>query len=99
MLLYNKLVRKVWELMEDELLTIPLMLENDTQIECYVIAVFDVQGSEYIALLPKEQSEQEILLFRYISLGEDEIELQNIDNDEEWESAVAAFDELMEEKE
>lgn len=85
--------------MEDELLTIPLMLDNDAQIECYVIAVFDVLEKEYIALLPKEQTEEEILLFRYISLTDDEIELQNIDSNEEWENAVSKFDELMEEKE
>ena len=53
-------------IMEEELLTIPLLLDNDIQIECYVIAVFDAQGKEYIALLAKEQSEEESLLLRYI---------------------------------
>ena len=85
--------------MEEELLIVPLALDNGSQIECYVIAVFDVDEREYIALLPKEQNEQEVLLFRYITLNNDKIELQNIDDDREWEKAVSRFDELMEEKE
>lgn len=83
----------------DELLTVPLMLEDDTQIECYVIAIFNIGVREYIALLPKDQSEQEILLFRYNSLIDDEIEIKNIEDEEEWEQAVTKFDELMEEEE
>lgn len=86
----------------DELI-IPLQLEDGKQIDCYVIAVFDVEEKNYIALLPEGQESEkpEVLLFRYISLeqSEDEIEIQNIDDLEEWECVAARLSELLDEGE
>lgn len=85
--------------MDEELVVVPLTLENGTQVNCYVIAVFDVLDKEYIALLPVEEHQDELLLFRYKTLADDEIELQNIDDEVEFERVVEFFDELMEQGE
>lgn len=83
--------------MNDEPVIIPLELENGATVDCYVIAVFDFDGIDYIAVLP--EGTEEILMYRYIELAEDEIELVNIDNDREWERVVEYFDTMLEAEE
>lgn len=83
--------------MNDEPVIIPLELENGATVDCHVIAVFDFDGIDYIAVLP--EGTEEILMYRYIELAEDEIELVNIDNDREWERVVEYFDTMLEAEE
>jgi len=83
--------------MNDEPVIIPLELDNGTTVDCHVIAVFDYEGIDYIALLPEETTE--ILMYRYIELGEDEIQLINIDSEREWERVVEYFDTMLEDEE
>jgi hypothetical protein len=64
-------------------------------VECTVLTTFDIKGINYIALLPLVGAEDDILLFRYTESGEDSIQISEIESDAEFESAVAAFDDLM----
>jgi len=82
---------------------ITLTLDDDSELLCDVIATFPakVNGKEqmYIALLPTDATpESEIFLYRFTEDG-DEIDLQNIEDDEEFEIASDAFDELLDEEE
>jgi len=82
---------------------ITLTLDDDSELLCDVIATFPakVNGKEqmYIALLPTDATpESEIFLYRFTENG-DEIDLQNIEDDEEFEIASDAFDELLDEEE
>ena len=82
---------------------ITLTLDDDSALVCDVIATFPatVNGKEqmYIALLPTDATpESEIFLYRFFEDGED-IDLQNIEDDEEFEIASDAFDELLDEEE
>ena len=82
---------------------ITLTLDDDSELLCDVIATFPatVNGKEqmYIALLPTDATpESEIFLYRFFEDGED-IDLQNIEDDEEFEIASDAFDELLDEEE
>ena len=53
----------------------------------------------YIALLPADATpESEIFLYRFLENGDD-IDLQNIEDDEEFEIVSDAFDELLDEEE
>ena len=38
--------------MENEALTVTLTLDNDEELECAVLTIFETAGQEYIALLP-----------------------------------------------
>ena len=40
-----------------------LTLDDDTELECGIIGVFDVDGKEYIALLPLE--DETVLIYEY----------------------------------
>ena len=88
---------------EDVCDQITLTLDDDSELLCDVIATFPakVNGKEqmYIALLPTDATpESDIYLYRFFEDGE-EIDLQNIEDDEEFDIVADAFDELLDEEE
>ena len=83
------------DLYNEECDQITLTLEDGTDLVCDVISVFPVQDKDYIALLPSnDDPDAEIFLYRFIENGE-EIELENIEDDEEFDMVSDAFDELL----
>lgn len=77
-----------------ELETMFLTLDDDTEMECGILGVFEVEGlegKEYIALLPLE--DETVLLYEYQEVG-DEIELGFIEEDDEFEKVSNAFYDL-----
>lgn len=84
--------------MDGEELIIQLPLENGCTIDCTVLAIFESGGREYIALLPEDEENNEILLYRYVveNEEEEEIRLESIEDEFEFERAVDVFDTLME---
>ncbi len=77
-----------------ELETMFLTLDDDTEMECGILGVFEVEGlegKEYIALLPLE--DETVLLYEYKEVG-DEIELGFIEEDDEFEKVSNAFYDL-----
>ena len=82
---------------------ITLTLDDDSELLCDVLATFPatVGGKEqmYVALLPADATEDsEIYLYRFIENGE-EIDIQNIEDDEEFDIVSDAFDEILDEEE
>ena len=83
------------DLYNEECDQITLTLEDGSDLVCDVISVFPVKDKNYIALLPSnEDPDAEIFLYRFIENGE-EIELENIEDDEEFDMVSDAFDELL----
>ena len=60
---------------ENEVLTVTLTLENNEELECEVITIFEVQGQQYIALYPlfDEASDEDgsVYLYRFIDHGDE----------------------------
>lgn len=82
--------------------TITLTLDNDDELECAVISIFEANNCRYIALLPLEGTDAdngEVYLYRYNETADGQPELANIDTDEEFEIVSEAFDELLDEAE
>ena len=75
------------------------MVEYDdgTELECEILGVFEAAGKEYIALYPQDGSE-DVYIYGYKEVSEDEFELVDIVDDAEFETAVAEFDRLMAEE-
>lgn len=76
--------------------TIVLTLDDDTELECIVLDVFEVDEQAYIAMVSIE--EEQVLIYRYIEVEdgeEDEFTLETIDNEEEFELVSRAFNELF----
>jgi hypothetical protein len=62
------------------------------------MGIFDVDGKEYIALVPLDGSD-DVYIYGYKEQGEDEFELIDIDDDKEFEKVVAEFDKIVDEEE
>ncbi|MBP3338758.1 MAG: DUF1292 domain-containing protein [Lachnospiraceae bacterium] len=87
--------------MDDEMY-VTLELEDDSEVECVVVTIFEAAGKEYIALLPTEgeQSEEgEVFLYRYSEDADGNPSLDSIESDEEYEIVADAFDEWLDEQE
>lgn len=89
---------------ENESLTVTLTLENDEQLECGVLTIFETDGRQYIALLPLDEDGEspdgQIYLYRLIDNGDgEEPGLENILDDAEFERVSESFNEWMEEQE
>ena len=88
---------------ENETLTVTLTLDNDEELECAVLTIFETDGQEYIALLPLnedgESDDGQIYLYRFINNGEDaEPDLENIEDDTELDRVSEVFNEWMDEQ-
>ena len=87
----------------DEYMTVELTLDNDEVVECAILTLFEAGGKEYIALLPLnedgETEDGDVYLYRYTEDANGEPELENIEDDDEYESAADAFDEWMDTQE
>ncbi|WP_099203341.1 DUF1292 domain-containing protein [Miniphocaeibacter massiliensis] len=78
---------------EGEIDTIKLTLDDDSELECGILGVFEVpeQERDYIALITLE--DEQVLLYRYIADEEDEeaFSLDSIESDEEFENVSNIF--------
>ncbi|MCM1468156.1 MAG: DUF1292 domain-containing protein [Alistipes sp.] len=82
--------------------TVTLTLDNDEELECAVISIFEANNNRYIALLPlegKDAENGEVYLYRYNETADGQPDLANIETDEEFEIVSDAFDELLDEAE
>ncbi len=72
-----------------------IFIENEQgKKECNIITAFELKNKKYIALLPI--GEDEILLFSYIELEEEAIEIFNIEDENEFDEVLTYFDNLIE---
>lgn len=88
---------------ENESLTVTLTLDNDEELECAVLTIFETDSRQYIALLPLnsegESDDGQIYLYRLIDHGEEEEPgLENILDDDEFERVSEIFNEWMDEQ-
>lgn len=83
---------------EEEIMTITL--EDGTEMECAIIAIFPAGDKDYIALLPlQNQEDGEVYLYGFQEYEDGTFELLSIESDEEYEVVTKAFDEILDEAE
>ena len=84
-------------------MTVTLDLEDDSQLECDVVTVFDENETTYIALAPTEQiakgEEADIFFYRLNGTTMEELSIENIEDDEEYQDVAERFEEIMDEHE
>lgn len=87
---------------EAEEMTVELELEDGVKVECAVITILEVEGNDYIVLLPLdedgENTDGEVWFYRYSENENDPNEepvLGYIDDDDEYEMVADAFDEFL----
>ena len=84
--------------------TMTLDLDDGGKLECIVLNVIPVNNREYIALLPMNdeghvEEDAQIFLYRFEELGDDEVNLETIEDDDEFELVSDYFDEMLDEQE
>ena len=84
--------------------TMTLDLDDGGKLECIVLNVFPVNNREYIALLPMNdeghvEEDAQIFLYRFEELGDDEVNLETIEDDDDVELVSDYFDEMLDEQE
>ncbi|MBP5331635.1 MAG: DUF1292 domain-containing protein [Lachnospiraceae bacterium] len=84
---------------DDDLDQITLTLEDDSELLCDVISVFECNGRDYIALLPADETDGDFLFYRYAETEDGDCELDDIESDEEFEEVADTFEELFDEEE
>ena len=86
-------------LQDDADLTVTLTLDDDSELECAVVAIFPVQDKDYIALLPLGIEDAQVYLYRFKHNGdgnlEGDLELENIEDDAEFEAVADVYDALL----
>ena len=97
------MAEKITPVTEDEVDDIRVTLDTDEgDIECRILTIYEVDGQDYIALMPLDEkgndnTEGEVYLYRY---AEDENGLPSlayIDDEDEYEAAADRYDELLDE--
>ena len=84
------------EVEETEVIT--LEFDDGVEVECEIMGVFDYEGKEYIALIPDDGSD-DVYIYGYKEVGDDEFELFDIEDDAEFEKVVAEFDKIVADEE
>lgn len=81
---------------EDEIDVITLEFDDGTEVEAEVMGIFEVDGKEYIALIPDDDSD-DVYIYGYKEISDEEFELLEIEDDE-FERAVEEFDRITAEE-
>ena len=85
---------------EDEELFVTITLEDDSEIECEVLTIFEVEEQDYITLLHDNGEEDgEIFIYRYFEDEDGEPGLDNIETQEEFDMVSEVFDSIVEDGE
>ena len=89
---------------DDEDLFVTLTLEDDSEVDCQVLTIFEVEDQDYIVLMPTEDLESddeegEIYIYRYFEDEEGNPGLDNIETEEEFEMVSEVFDQIVEDGE
>lgn len=86
----------------EEEMTVTLELDDNTTVVCSIVTILDVQGQDYIVLLPLDENGEnedgEVWFYRYSENPDnpdEEPELGYIDSDDEYELVADAFDEFL----
>ncbi len=87
---------------KDEEMTVELELEDGSVVNCAIVTILEVEGRDYIALLPLDDKggneDGEVWFYSYSENPDDpneEPELGFIEDDEEYEKVADAFDEYL----
>lgn len=81
----------------DESDFITLEFDDGEEIECEIMGIFEMDGKEYIALVPGDDTD-DVYIYGYVETSEEEFELIDIEDDDEFAKVVEEFDKLTAEE-
>lgn len=89
---------------DDSDILVTLSLDDDSEVECRILTIFELEDKDYIVLLPLDENgndndEDEVFIYRYLEDDDGNPSLANIEDDDEYEAVTDRFDELLDEAE
>ena len=84
---------------EEEVPVITLEFEDNEKVECEPLFIFEVDGGDYIALAPVDETLDDVYLYEYHELDGDEFEFLDIEDDDVFDKVTAEFERIIEESE
>ena len=70
--------------------------EDGLEKDFYVDEIYEVDGRLYAAVIPADvENVTEYYVFRLIDLGNDDFEMEDIDDEEEYDAAADAYEEKL----
>ena len=82
------------EAAEEEAEYVTLEFDDGAEVECEIMGVFDADGKDYIALIPDDGTD-DVYIYGYKEVGDDEFEIIDINDDAEFQRAVEEFDKIV----
>lgn len=86
----------------EEVEVITLTLEDNSELKCAVIGIFPFEEKEYIALMPLDgddiDEDASVLLYEYNEIGDDDLELVFIEDEEYFNKVADEFESLYAEE-
>lgn len=83
---------------DDDADFLTLEFEDGEEVECEIMGVFEVEGKEYIALIPNDGTD-DVYIYGYKEIGEEEFELIDIEDDEEFQKVAKEFETITDDDE
>lgn len=87
---------------DDEIQVLTLEFEDDTKMDCGVVAIFSIEDQDYIAVAEVDENNEfkddmEVMLFRYYQDENDEnaFRLGDIEDEEEMNMVQQVFEQIM----
>lgn len=79
---------------------VTLDLDDGTSTECAILTILEVDGQDYIVLVPVDENDEpveegEVFIYRYFEDADGTPTLGNIESDEEFEKVSERFDEFL----
>ena len=78
---------------------IDITYEDGTTCSCEVIARFEVNDITYAALLPVDDEDSDILVYRYSETSDNDVDLDEITDEDEFNEVADALDEILDDLE
>ncbi len=76
---------------------ITLEFEEGDPVECEIMGIFDFKGKDYIALIPRDDSD-DVWIYGYNEVDDEgSFELLDIESDELFEKVATEFETIMDE--
>ncbi|MGI6071612.1 MAG: DUF1292 domain-containing protein [Lachnospiraceae bacterium] len=84
---------------EEDVFTVDLEFDDGETVACEPLFVFEVDDKEYVALVPVDEESDDIYLYEYHDISEDEFEFLDIEDDEVFDKVVEECGRILEEAE
>ena len=84
---------------EKEDLSVTLEFDDGEKVVVEPLFIFNIDGKDYIALVPVEEDSDDVYLYIYKELSDDEFEFIDIEDDDEFDKVTKEFERIMEEAE